>query len=453
MSSYFTFLSANQEKTVYYGLFSDGAGNISSYRQVVDENACDLQSNGGILLTSSPTLDANIQQVLTPDRNIIGQISTQSPHTVLISLHQIDPPLVMTATVSSEGVYTGEASSPSIYTVLDTFLSVYSTSYLVGKNRNSVFQFVLQIQVLTAPLLCSYSSPYIYGPELFPTFYNMDQLEQSCWYNYINFVYGVDTIHQHFPIITSKFFFFYQNLLPPSVKSVVVPTIKENPCQYGDFFNSINAAFDLCNALWAYQYAVAYLPDKTPPVQGAPPVPFAYSKGFPSGSWVEVTHCCCDLNNNGYFFYLAIGSGIWYNVGNTIVFPDHIDAYCYFHHVDKQTLNSYEIECLNYPQTLDSKNYMAARSAGYDSIQYVYRYEANVFTGAAMYKSEIQDCRSDAPQNDSPCFDAVLAPFIRAGWWKTELKGQPPLECVCVSGDPQKRCLNCQNQILGKCKK
>lgn len=451
--SYFTFLSANNDKTVYYGIISDNAGNISSYRQVVDENACDLNSNGGFILTSSPTSDANKQLVLTPDRSIIGEMSTLSPTTVLISLNNVDPSLVMTATVSSEGVFVDEASSSQIYTVFDTFQSVYSTSYLIGKYRSSVFQFVLRVQVLATPKLCSYSSPYIYGSELFPTFYNLEQLEQSCWYDYINFVYGVDTINDNFPITTSKFTFFYENLLPSSVKDVVVPTIKENPCQYGDFFRSINAAFDLCNALWAYQYAVAYLPDKTPPVQGAPPVPFTYSEGFPSGSWVEVTHCCCDLDNNGYFFYLAIGSGIWYNVGNTIIFPDHIDAYCYFNNIDKQTLNSYEIECLNSPKSLDSKNYMAARNAGYDSIQFVYRYEMNDFTGAAMYKSEIQDCRVTGSQNNSPCFDDVLRPFIRAGWWITGLDGQPPLECVCVSDDPQKPCLNCKNQILGKCKK
>ena len=242
------------------------------------------------------------------------------------------------------------------------------------------------------------------------------------------------------------------------MKEVVVPTIKDDPCQYGDFFRSINKEFDLCNALWAYQYAVSTLPNPLIPPDQAPQVPFTYQNGIPSDKWIEITHCCCDFDNNGYFFYVAVGSGIWYNVGKTIVFPDHIDAYCFFYNINKNDLSIYDIECLNgggslnVNDTLDAKNARAAKEAGYDSIQFTFRYEKNDFTQKAMYKFEIQDCRFIGSQNDSPCFPDVLQPYIRAGWWKTELDGEPPLACECETDNPNKPCLNCKNQILGKCR-
>ena len=50
------------------------------------------------------------------------------------------------------------------------------------------------------------------------------------------------------------------------------------------------------------------------------------NRGVPSHSLVEVTHTCCDFTSTrtaggrsqGLWHYLQPGSGIWFNVGNTI---------------------------------------------------------------------------------------------------------------------------------------
>ena len=59
--------------------------------------------------------------------------------------------------------------------------------------------------------------------------------------------------------------------------------------------------------------------------------------GFPSANsgqashtWIEVTHAGMDADSpsstSGYWMYLAPGSGVFYNLGRTAVFADHLEA-------------------------------------------------------------------------------------------------------------------------------
>ena len=72
-----------------------------------------------------------------------------------------------------------------------------------------------------------------------------------------------------------------------------------------------------------------------------------------SHQWIEVTHCGSHIEAQSLWFYVQRGSGIFVNVGNTIVFDDHPAASEHF--------NAYG-DITNVPA--------AARAAGYDSIQY-----------------------------------------------------------------------------------
>jgi hypothetical protein len=74
---------------------------------------------------------------------------------------------------------------------------------------------------------------------------------------------------------------------------------------------------------------VGLTPPRVPPTQ-IPDPPFAYSTGFPDNALVEIMHTCCDGNQNGYFSYLAKGSGIFVDLGRTKVFVDHMPAFAFF---------------------------------------------------------------------------------------------------------------------------
>ncbi len=62
------------------------------------------------------------------------------------------------------------------------------------------------------------------------------------------------------------------------------------------------------------------------------PGPFMrlHPAGFPSYSKVEVYHQCCDGEGWGFWNFLAPGSGIFLDLGKTIVFFTHFDGCAYF---------------------------------------------------------------------------------------------------------------------------
>ena len=53
--------------------------------------------------------------------------------------------------------------------------------------------------------------------------------------------------------------------------------------------------------------------------------------GFADNALVEVMHACCDFGrqdySSGYWYFVAKGSGVYFDVGKTIIFDDHADAY------------------------------------------------------------------------------------------------------------------------------
>jgi len=70
-------------------------------------------------------------------------------------------------------------------------------------------------------------------------------------------------------------------------------------------------------------------------------------------SWLEVTHCASHIEAESTWFYILRGSGIFVNVGTTIIFRDHPEAAEHFGTYGDVT---------NVPA--------AAAAAGYDSIQF-----------------------------------------------------------------------------------
>ena len=43
--------------------------------------------------------------------------------------------------------------------------------------------------------------------------------------------------------------------------------------------------------------------------------------------------------HNGAWYLYAKGSGVWYNIGKTISFPEHADAYAHFNAFDNEAMS------------------------------------------------------------------------------------------------------------------
>lgn len=110
-------------------------------------------------------------------------------------------------------------------------------------------------------------------------------------------------------------------LTPPAVCAYDTNTLVPQLCDpdnyvYGQFKP---AAYPLRQGdVWRSYRAVNRLGDQTRAT--------VLNRGVPSHSLVEVTHACCDFTSTrsaggrsqGLWHYLQPGSGIWFNVGNTI---------------------------------------------------------------------------------------------------------------------------------------
>jgi len=296
---------------------------------------------------------------------------------------------------------------------------------------------------------------YYYDLTLFPVISTKEELEQSEWKEYIDIVYGIETIQNNYPIYISKFIFFYTSILPKRVLKILKDTnsVNEYPVLEGTFFSNMNEIFNVPNGLWSYIYPISTLPSSFPldfsSTEKHPKPPFPYSNGFESNQWIEVTHCGRD--DAGTWFYFARGSGNWYNLGKTIIFDDHIDAVCYFTGMNKYEIIQSSDTAFCAAGVYDKLLYKYAYGK-YDSLQFRYRYENNlVIPENGKFKYEIMDCRVKPETKQTPCVNtlAELKPYIKTGWWTYEFpkEGQPPLDCVCNEKrlcDECQICLNCR---------
>jgi hypothetical protein len=152
------------------------------------------------------------------------------------------------------------------------------------------------------------------------------------------------------------------------------------PKQCGDLFSGKYYTFLQSPNDWT-RYLYNAICDRSP----------SLTNGFQSNSKVEVMHGCCDEDSTGFWFYYMKGSGLYYDLGNTIVFRTKLEAY------DKLVPDiPYDLETAN-------KNlYDAAKKLNYDSIQYTD--ECNISipncddSFITIHDFEITDLRSIKPQ-------------------------------------------------------
>lgn len=218
---------------------------------------------------------------------------------------------------------------------------------------------------------------------LFPIFNSFEQLiSNELWYNYLQTVY-INTITEksQFPIDTSSFGWYFSSNFPSTFQNQV--QLVNCPKKCGDLFSGKNFAFLRSPNDWA-----RYLYDS--PCNNSSSI----TNGFPSHSKVEVLHGCCDDKDTGYWFYYMKGSGLYYDLGNTIVFQTKADAY-------EKLVPDIPYD----PSTANRYVYEAAKRLHYDSIQYTNECNISVFhcedgSYETIHDFEITDLRSVAHQTN-----------------------------------------------------
>ena len=220
------------------------------------------------------------------------------------------------------------------------------------------------------------------------TFSSPARLRDSIWWDYLDGVYGSSTLR--YPISIGWLCYFHTNLLP-KVEIPMAPASgnrlwNSDAYAYGDF--KLGQYPLQPSDIWrSYRQKNFKFDDYLQTVM---------TRGLPSHSLVEVTHTCCDPWGEGLWHYLQPGSGIFLNLGNTIITGDGVPG-CGGTVADR-------VACL--------------LGKGYDTWQLPRIYEG----GTKLY--EIVNLRDRHSQGDG-CFDATQS----AGMYFKGYDGSLPCRC------------------------
>jgi hypothetical protein len=228
-----------------------------------------------------------------------------------------------------------------------------------------------------------------------PKFSTAADLRGSKWKSYLDDVYSVVPAAA-FPLDLAEFNVFYAPLLKQY--KIGVPALVDCPKAPGQFYTNMSGSHDPGGTVWQSQ-----------------PQPYAAA---PANTWVEGTHCAdpeaVHAEQTGVWFYVAKGSGIFVNTGNTKVYPDHSDAV-----QDILGVPCDDTECG--PQF--SALIKAALAKGYDSLQFLKHDDQRCGNSAVellvLHGSGAQSCGGGVG--------------LRKGWAGVAV-------CAC---DPAKPCTNC----------
>lgn len=257
-----------------------------------------------------------------------------------------------------------------------------------------------------------------------PTFKSMGELYNSDWYIYLTQLYTDEHLASMIPIDMSSFWIIFTDKLPESLyktlKWSMVPHHNkaiyalQNHTFYEFVLKHPFQIFSRPKELYIYQYtnvpsrrcdfSTYHTPDRhvKAPIQ------------FESYQTIEVirTH---DAPNSCIWFYYAKGSGIWINIGRTIAFQEHSDAFNFF------GINEPKFSISGGNLAAEIKLAEAIRTNGnYDSVQFTCCHEQ-------VYKFELLFVNDKQSNDKSPCTNLPT--------W-----GRGNQLCTC---DPNQRLINC----------
>ena len=189
------------------------------------------------------------------------------------------------------------------------------------------------------------------------------------------------------PIDMQDFWIIQPKLLPPSLRAVLPEPLPERPSFYRSLFTVLDPHVSgETSAVYQYQYhGVA---------AGGLDLNFKLLRGVPDDTWVEVQRGADSVGAYVWFYYMK-GSGNWLNVGKTLSFIDHANAFEWF-------------RIATPPDDGDQKQTNLAKAAladGYDSIQFKEEYDRisevieNSTDTAAQKKQQQEDAFRQAQES------------------------------------------------------
>jgi len=276
---------------------------------------------------------------------------------------------------------------------------------------------------------------------LLPTFASRKKLERSKWSRYFDSTWGLATLTDaDFPLALRGFTYFRADWLPPPLRSLaskVAPLGRPRACydMYTEMDPKYDAAANRPPALWLHAYPTvapyARCTKRKSALGGGQckgahrppdePQRWPWPYGLPSHARVPVVRTCCDVPRKGFWLYLAVGSGAYFDLGRTLAFREHEDAMAYFG--VPTALNWYDPE-------VEQAILRSPKARELDSIQYTHHAEHG------LYKYEIMDLAgsaADAVQRDACPLPANAARY-HGGW-----RGRAP--CRCPEGSTFLQCV------------
>ncbi len=320
-------------------------------------------------------------------------------------------------------------------------------------------------QDILSPTLANSSK--VWQREL-PRFESYTELcAEPLWMRYLDAVYGNEL---RFPIDLRAFHFFYFNYLhhrPPArpllSTNIDVPFMgdpqhaiaaaghaqSDRNLQRGRAHLDVYLMWGTCGAgissgcgratVWVYPFLAngsVSLPNGS--------VALHIDGGIPDNTRVEVYHCANGRDSASYWMYLAVGSGIFYDVGRSYRWLSaevQKDSGGKHLSILKELLNRTVSSHERLPAYLQHRYqaFTLLRQQGYDSVQFPHTTEHN------MWKFELVDLRPlDVSQQRvagmQACPNGTAAAYFFSGWGGTE-------RCVCQ--EEGHACLNCGGPDAG----
>jgi hypothetical protein len=273
-----------------------------------------------------------------------------------------------------------------------------------------------------------------YNPQIrLPYFYSPHQLNQwPEWANYLSKVYGTDTLR--FPIDLRGLVFLHDDWLPKDFASEIEPWVATAPTVFGNFMHlhfGQSARFLAMHIFGSYSSPVRL--DYSEFRKNLGPFAVAFPSGIANHTKVEVVHECCDGPNEGLWMYLMPGSGVFFDLGKTIVFEQHGAACEYFGKLSGAFTTCPWICCA----PMNEFVWREARKQGYDSVQYMDTWmggsDTSSYEVVDLASTLDQAAKSVATPARKHCFGDESASRYTRGW-----SGQQA--CKCVTGAAWMEC-------------
>ena len=278
------------------------------------------------------------------------------------------------------------------------------------------------------------------APNGWPMFASATELAADpTWGGYITSVYGeIPSSADLYPWCIGDQWLFFDSMIAKNNVTDIPPVTSSCPSNINKTLNQtgyegqrylVNNPLQPAGLTWSWHSAVPNDP-------WAPQLPIA------NNTWVEVMHrmVTTDEKSGAWLFY-APGSGIWINLGTTISFLSHGEAYQFFNAtfvVNATTNNPLCVNNVNITTSNECMSHIAALQ-GYDSIQFMDTWP----TTCTINKTVVMDANMNYEfvatklQGMFACLsEDGLSPLVRSGW-------RGDRQCTCAFNGSSVHNLNC----------